>query len=222
MPGSDFDAGPDGFVDSSAVLMLMDLVISCDTSMAHLAGALGRPLWIALNHTPEWRWQRERTDSIWYPTAHLFRQDRNGDWDGVFSRMTEELAQLIQSRAKSSRAVSRRPSPQVEISWGELLDRIAILEIRADRATCQERASEVLRELERLNSIVTSNAPCLINGKLAALRSVNNRLLDIQDAMRACGTKNCFDSDFTQLAREAWALNNERDQLKREIDDSSN
>ena len=78
VPGPDFDAGPDGFLDTAAVLALMDLVISCDTSIAHLAGALGRPLWIALNRTPEWRWQRQRTDTIWYPTARLFRQETNG------------------------------------------------------------------------------------------------------------------------------------------------
>jgi hypothetical protein len=222
VPGSDFDAGPDGFLDSAAVLTVMDLVISCDTSMAHLAGALGRPLWIALNHTPEWRWQRERPDTIWYPTARLFRQETNGDWDGVFSRMTEELVQLIQSRAESSPTVSRRPSPRVEISWGELLDRIATLEIRVDRAPCQAEAAEVLRELDHLNSMVTTNLDRVIDAKLGALRSINKRLWDIQDAMRACGAKKRFDADFTQLAREAWALNNERDQLKREIDDTIN
>ena len=222
MPGSDFDAGPDGFVDSAAVLMLMDLVISCDTSMAHLAGALGRPLWIALNHTPEWRWQRERPDTIWYPTARLFRQDTNGDWDGVFSRMAEELEKLIQSRAESSPTLSRRSSPRVEISWGELLDRIAILEIRADCAPRQAGAAEVLRELDHLRSVVTTNPNRVIDAKLGALKSINKRLWDIQDAMRACGAKKCFDADFAQLAREAWALNNERDQLKREIDDIVN
>jgi hypothetical protein len=57
---SDFDAGEHGFLDSAAVIEAVDLVISCDTSIAHLAGALGRPVWIALHHNPEWRWQRQR------------------------------------------------------------------------------------------------------------------------------------------------------------------
>jgi tetratricopeptide (TPR) repeat protein len=91
----DFDAGEHGFLDSAAVLGAVDLVISCDTSIAHLAGALGRPVWIALNRDPEWRWQRQRDDSIWYQTARLFRQQTLGDWGSVFARMTAEIAQLL-------------------------------------------------------------------------------------------------------------------------------
>jgi hypothetical protein len=136
--------------------------------------------------------------------------------------MAEELAQLIQSRAESSPTLSRRPSPRVEISWGELLDRIANLEIRADCAARQAGAAEILRELDHIRSVVTANPNRVIDAKLGALKSINKRLWDIQDAMRACGAKKSFDSDFTQLAREAWALNNERDQLKREIDDIVN
>jgi Glycosyltransferase family 9 (heptosyltransferase) len=104
---SDFDAGEHGFLDSAAVLEAVDLVISCDTSIAHLAGALGRPVWIALNHNPEWRWQRQRNDSVWYPTVRLFRQETVGNWDGVFARMTAEMAQLLQARAKSAPGGSR-------------------------------------------------------------------------------------------------------------------
>jgi hypothetical protein len=101
---SDFDAGEHGFLDSAAVLEAVDLVISCDTSIAHLAGALGRPVWIALNHNPEWRWQRQRNDSIWYPTVRLFRQETVGNWDGVFARMTAEMAQLLQARGRAMSA----------------------------------------------------------------------------------------------------------------------
>jgi hypothetical protein len=60
-----------------------------------LAGALGRPVWIALNRDPEWRWQRLRDDSTWYPAARLFRQQTLGDWGSVFARMTAEVAQLL-------------------------------------------------------------------------------------------------------------------------------
>ena len=70
----------------------LDLVITSDTSIAHLAGALGRPVWIALKHVPEWRWQMGRNDSPWYPTATLFRQGKWGDWAGVFDAMAARLA----------------------------------------------------------------------------------------------------------------------------------
>jgi hypothetical protein len=95
--GSDFDSGEDGFIDAAAVCEVVDLIVSCDTSMVHLAGALGRPVWVALSKRPEWRWQSERSDSVWYPSATLFRQDTRGDWDGVFSRMAEALAKRVES-----------------------------------------------------------------------------------------------------------------------------
>ena len=92
--GNEFDAGHDTFLDSAAIMMNLDLFISCDTAMAHLAGALGRPVWIALKRVPDWRWMREGEDTPWYPTARLFRQSKAGDWGEVFSRMTFELAQI--------------------------------------------------------------------------------------------------------------------------------
>jgi tetratricopeptide (TPR) repeat protein len=93
--GADFDSGPDAFLDSAAVMMNLDLVITADTATAHLAGALARPTWIALSHAPEWRWLMQREDSPWYPTARLFRQRRSGDWDEIFERMAEELSPIV-------------------------------------------------------------------------------------------------------------------------------
>src|SRR6185503_11414859 len=73
-PGDDFDAGSDAFLDSAAVMQNLDLVITSDTSIMHLAGALARPVWMATKFVPEWRWLLKRSDSVWYPTARLFRQ----------------------------------------------------------------------------------------------------------------------------------------------------
>ncbi len=82
--GEDFDNGPDAFVDSAAMMECLDLIVTCDTSIAHLAGALGRPTWIVLKHVPDWRWMLDRSDSPWYPTMRLFRQRTWGDWGGAF------------------------------------------------------------------------------------------------------------------------------------------
>ena len=89
--GEAFDSGPDSFVDAMAAMECVDLVISPDTSIAHVAGALARPVWVALKHVPDWRWMLDREDSPWYPTMRLFRQDEPGDWRGVFARMRREL-----------------------------------------------------------------------------------------------------------------------------------
>src|SRR6185295_5972644 len=79
------------FEDTAAVVALMDVLVSSDTAIVHLAGALGRPVWILLPFLPDWRWQLDGADSPWYPTARLFRQPRAGDWDSVVRDVSQEL-----------------------------------------------------------------------------------------------------------------------------------
>ncbi len=80
------------FADTAALIDALDLVISVDTSVAHLAAALGKPVWILLPRRPDWRWLMQRPDSPWYPTACLFRQDETRDWTPVLERVRLELA----------------------------------------------------------------------------------------------------------------------------------
>ena len=86
------------FMDIAAVMQSLDLVIAPDTAIVHLAGAIGVPVWVALPFAPDWRWLDDRSDSPWYPSMRLFRQQRWGDWDDVFERMADELPQLIAAR----------------------------------------------------------------------------------------------------------------------------
>jgi len=79
------------FSDTAALISQLDLVISVDTSVAHLAGALGKPVWILLTYFPDWRWLLGRDDSPWYPTTRLFRQDGSRTWEGVIARVREML-----------------------------------------------------------------------------------------------------------------------------------
>ena len=81
------------FSDTAAVCEIVDLVISVDTSVAHLSAALGRVTWIVLPFTPDWRWLLNRDDTPWYPTARLYRQDRASDWSGVLQRLKADLLQ---------------------------------------------------------------------------------------------------------------------------------
>jgi len=85
------------FADTAAVLKCLDLVITVDTSVAHLAGALGVPAWVALPFAPDWRWLLERQDSPWYPSLRLFRQTQPGDWSDVFHRVQTALRELADS-----------------------------------------------------------------------------------------------------------------------------
>jgi hypothetical protein len=79
------------FADTAALIQNLDLLISVDTAVAHLAGAMGKPVWLLVPFVPDWRWMLERTDSPWYPTVRLFRQKFVGDWDEVLRRAGEEL-----------------------------------------------------------------------------------------------------------------------------------
>jgi Flp pilus assembly protein TadD len=107
--GEALDAGPNAFMDTAAIIMSLDLVISSDSAVAHLAGALGVPVWVALHATSEWRWLLDRSDSPWYPTMRLFRQPAPGDWGAVLRDVCGALREFPATRpaAQRSGAASR-------------------------------------------------------------------------------------------------------------------
>jgi tetratricopeptide (TPR) repeat protein len=88
----DLSSRLEDFGETAAAIDALDLVITVDTAVAHLAGALGKPVWLLLPYVPDWRWLLERDDSPWYPTMRLFRQSRRGDWDEVIARVAQELS----------------------------------------------------------------------------------------------------------------------------------
>jgi hypothetical protein len=88
--GVEFDHGADAFLDAAAVIPMLDLVITTDTAIAHLAGALGRPVWTLLHGSPDWRWLVDRGDSPWYPTMRLFRAGAQG-WPQVVDEVVAAL-----------------------------------------------------------------------------------------------------------------------------------
>ncbi len=96
------------FADTAAVLEQLDLVIAVDTAVAHLAGALGRPVWLLLPFAPDWRWLRARTDSPWYPTMRLFRQDAPAAWDPLLLHLADALATHATDHRRLHREQARR------------------------------------------------------------------------------------------------------------------
>ncbi len=91
----DLSADLGDFADTAAAISALDLVVTVDTAVAHVAGALGKPVWILLSHVPDWRWLLDRDDSPWYPTARLFRQPTRGAWAPVAERVAEALRRLV-------------------------------------------------------------------------------------------------------------------------------
>ncbi len=210
--GEDFDAGPDAFVDAAAAMTHLDLVVTCDTAIAHLAGALGRPVWVALKKDAEWRWLRDRDDSPWYPTMRLFRQKQRGDWSGVFAAMAARLA----SPAADGGAGRLIALPG---AVGELIDKIAILEIKSRRISDGDKLRNVRRELallERsLNGAGLDHAS--LGGLKGELTAVNERLWEIEDEIRSCERNGEFGDRFVSLARSVHVANDRRAAIKREI-----
>jgi len=96
--GKDFDSGTDAFIDTAAAMMNCDLIITSDTAIAHLAGALGLPVWVALKYIPEWRWMLNHSDSPWYPSMKLYRQNTFNNWNSVFSLIKKDLKTIVNKK----------------------------------------------------------------------------------------------------------------------------
>jgi tetratricopeptide (TPR) repeat protein len=115
-PVIDLEATIGDMADTAALIEKLDLVITVDTAVAHLAGALGKPVWVLLPFAPDWRWLMERADSPWYPTMRLFRQPKFGDWPSVLERVRGELAVLagencVPNAARIGASSSHRDRP---------------------------------------------------------------------------------------------------------------
>jgi hypothetical protein len=143
-------AGP--FMDTAAVIKNLDLVVAVDSAIAHLAGALGAPVWLASSFVPDWRRLLDREDDPWYPTVRQFRQRRHGDWDELFQRIADALLSQLARRGAL-------PPIKVEIAPGELLDKLTILEIKAERATDPAKLRNVRTELALLIAVRTHSVP---------------------------------------------------------------
>jgi ADP-heptose:LPS heptosyltransferase len=89
---TDISADLADFGETAALIENLDLVVTVDTAMGHLAGALGKPAWILIPKAADWRWLLDREDSPWYPSVRLFRQQKPGDWDGPLQRLRAALA----------------------------------------------------------------------------------------------------------------------------------
>jgi Family of unknown function (DUF6165) len=212
--GSRLDETSGAFMDTAAVMKNLDLIVTSDTAIAHLAGALGVPVWVAISYIPDWRWLMQRDDSPWYPTMRLFRQREAGNWAELFDRIAAELKKLT-SKQSGVRSVS------VEISPGELLDKITILEIKRDRIKDAEKLRHVNAELGVLRSAQKKSLPSsgALNSLIAELRQVNEKLWDIEDEIRVCEAHKDFGPAFIELARSVYHQNDQRAVLKRKINE---
>ncbi|HEY8007928.1 MAG TPA: DUF6165 family protein [Methylocella sp.] len=215
--GVHFDSGADSFVDCAAVMKNVDLVVTSDTSIAHLAGALGRPVFLALKHVPDWRWLMHRTDCPWYPTMRLFRQPEKGDWTSVFEQIASSVEKLVTKHAQyTSRQTATLAIPA---AVGDLIDRITILEIKENQIAEPAKLANIQLELAMLRKLKTEHG---YEGKLlkqieADLKATNFLLWKVEDALREHEARADFGESFVCLARQVYVINDRRASLKNKL-----
>jgi hypothetical protein len=207
-----WDPPHEAFLDSAAIMKGLDLVVTVDTAIAHIAGALGVPVWVPLSEVSDWRWLREREDTPWYPTLRLFRQKRLGDWEPVFERMARELDKLV-PRSETTGIVP------VQTTLGDLIDKMTILEIKSERIANPQKLAHVRAELERLVEARGAVQSVEMIKLTAALKAANERLWQLEDDIRLCEKAGDFGPKFVELARSVYRSNDERAALKLQINE---
>jgi hypothetical protein len=213
--GPRLDESSGAFMDTAAVMKNLDLVVTADTSLAHLAGALGVPTWVALPFAPDWRWLLDREDTPWYPTMRLFRQRERGEWGDVFRRIAGALRERVGDRSSGSCGPIL-----VEVGAGELLDKITILEIKGQRFKDADKLAHVRRELAALSEARERSLGGLALEDLEAeLKTLNEQLWDVEEDLRRLEAAGEFGDRFVALARSVYHQNDRRAEVKRAINE---
>ena len=211
------------FLETAAIIANCDLVITSDTSVAHLAGGMGKTTWLLLHKVPDWRWGLEGDSTFWYPSMRLFRQTERGNWDEVMERVAEALQKHFGDNPETTQAA---PAPSIKpkqiqdilapISLGELIDKITILQIKTQhlQGTALDNVKKELEALATtLNNLQLNIDPTLIQ----RLQEVNQDLWQIEDDIRDQERQKSFDENFIELARSVYQQNDHRAAIKKEI-----
>jgi tetratricopeptide (TPR) repeat protein len=212
--GAHRDERAGAFMDTAAILMNLDLVISSDTSLVHLAGGLGVPVWLALPWAADWRWLLNRDDSPWYPTMRLFRQHELGKWEEVFDRMAAEVWELVKQKPRQG------PAP---LSAGELLDRTAALECQVQLGANGHAPAELGRKLNQLREACRDRVPESeeLNRLRAELKTTNEKLQQFEREVQVCEAADDSGPRFCELLKSLRRLEKERAAIKQAIDEAA-
>jgi hypothetical protein len=204
---------PFDMAETAALVAGVSLVITVDTMIAHLAGAMGKPTWLLLKHDPDWRWSPRTRRSEWYPSMRLYAQPEPGAWEPVIDEVRRDLAKWAEDNQRVARSTA---CPSVPVSWGELLDKITILEIKEQRLQSDDARRNAVNELRLLRD-VAGGILDYADGLLDELRAVNAALWEIEDAIRRCEAARDFGDHFVALARSVYQRNDERAAIKRRL-----
>jgi tetratricopeptide (TPR) repeat protein len=210
-----YDGTPDSdktFLEVAAILGTVDLLISTDTAIAHLAGAMGIRTWLPLAKIPDWRWGLEGISTPWYPNHTLFRQSVSNVWADVFEDMEIVLRELLMTHTKM---------PVIPVSWGEVIDKITILELKARKIQEPSAQANIRRELDILVGLSDSQkvTPIII-AEYYQLLQINGVLWEAEETLRRKEKELAFDNEYLLSARRVYMYNDERAKLKKKINET--
>lgn len=219
--GHEIDQYTAPFEESAALMMNLDLVISCDTSIGHLAGALDRPVWLLLPFVADWRWMEAREDSPWYPRTRLFRQDTDRSWETAMKRICGQLLEGASSNKWVTSQAQKVPVTHLNlpVSVGEYFDKLSILKLKTGKIKDTHKLLHVQYELDTLISLM----PEIFIGNrdldtlIEKLDAVNAVIWKVEDDIRAYEQKRDFNGVFIELARAVYLNNDERARIKNQI-----
>ena len=219
------------FLETAAIIANCDLIITSDTSVAHLAGAMGKTTWLLLKKIPDWRWGLEGDTTFWYPSMRLFRQTEPGNWNEVLQRVVKVLQEEFpatktklkqkknsgaETKNKSNTTAQTISAITVPISLGELIDKITILQIKTQQVQ-GTALKNVEKELAALQASLDGLDVQVDSSFIQRLMEVNADLWAIEDDIRDKERNKDFGEGFIRLARSVYQQNDRRAAIKKEI-----
>ena len=195
-----------------SILHNVDLLITIDTSVAHLAGLLGIRTWMVLGDIYDWRWFRNEKHTDWYKSVELFRAKKPRDWTPVLETIRERL--IAEFNLNKTIEI-----PEVPVSIGELFDKYSILEIKAEKISNLEKLSHVKNELDKLRPVTERFKidPMLYYDLINV-----NKEREIEDRIRILEKEQDFSCEFIKLARSVYFKNDRRGEIKGKINNFFN
>jgi tetratricopeptide (TPR) repeat protein len=217
---ADFDDKHGRFMDTAAVIKHLDLVITIDTSISHLAAALGKPVWIMIPEPPDWRWMLERDDTPWYPNnMRLFRQPTQGDWDNVIATMTQELQRVLKTKAPliEFRKKGESLKKQTTSDSSNKISPINTPTSNTKAASIPNNTpSTALKPVEKVDAPKTPVKSSTRTQLEYELGDINNRLLMISQAIKN-GDASPDNELFIKNMRNFYMLTELRSQLRDKV-----
>ncbi len=214
------------FLETAALIKACDLVITSDSAVAHLAGALGHPTWLLLRKVADWRWGLQGDTTHWYDSLRLFRQQGDEGWSEVINRVRSELAAQLRFPQQHDNMMTayaaNRTCVSVPVSVGELIDKLTILEIKNERLLDEHKLHHTRHEHSLLQDRLETLKLPEIDLLKTELKAVNISLWEIEDEIRICESNGDFGPRFIELARAVYHINDQRARIKAAINKKTN